>query len=297
MAKLLPRYPIYIPSKGRPDRCLTAKFLCEDDVPFYLVVEEQERDQYARVYGDKPGVTILVLPFRDRGTVVPARNWIRDHSRDGGHARHWQLDDNIRHLKRWYRRKRIRCDAGIALSATEDFTDRYKNVAVSGLMYDMFAVYDMPPFMLNVHVYSCTLTHNDTGHDWRGEINEDTDYCLQVLADNWCTISMVAFLCVKMPTLVMKGGHTTQFYKGDGRLRMARSLERVWPGVVTTKRKFRRAQHSIRGSWRHFDTPLQFRDDYEQTDKANEYGMVLRKSPGREPKSVEVRKLLSEHGE
>ena len=41
MIKRLPRYPVYIPSKGRAEKCYTAQFMFDDGVPFYLVVEEQ----------------------------------------------------------------------------------------------------------------------------------------------------------------------------------------------------------------------------------------------------------------
>ena len=50
---LLPRYPVYVPSKGRHDRCLTAKFLQRDGVPFHFVVEPQEFDAYASHFPEK----------------------------------------------------------------------------------------------------------------------------------------------------------------------------------------------------------------------------------------------------
>lgn len=103
---LLPRYPVYVPSKGRADHCLTAKFLIEDDVPFHLVVEPQERDIYAARFGEE---RILILPFSNRGSVVPARNWIKHHAAQAGYEYHWQLDDNIRGVLRWYKGKRIPC--------------------------------------------------------------------------------------------------------------------------------------------------------------------------------------------
>jgi hypothetical protein len=41
-----PKYPIYIISKGRATKCITARELTEMNVPFTLVVEPQERAQY-----------------------------------------------------------------------------------------------------------------------------------------------------------------------------------------------------------------------------------------------------------
>lgn len=272
--KHMPRYPIYVPSKGRSDRCLTAKFLIEDEVPFRLVVEPQERDQYAAAFGSE---RVLVLPFSNRGSVIPARNWIKEHATKEGHERHWQLDDNIRWVARFYRRLRLRCRSGVAFAAIEDFVDRYENVAIAGMDYTMFMIYDKKPFVLNAHVYSCSLVLNSLPHKWRGKYNEDTDICLQVLAGGWCTIQFKAFLIYKMETMLMKGGNTDAIYQDDGRLKMARSLERLWPGVVETKRRFGRPQHHVHDSWKKFDTPLKRKPgiDFDGM-KPNEYGMELK---------------------
>ena len=256
----MPRYPIYIPSKNRADHALTANFLVEDEVPFRLVIEQEEYDDYASRFGED---RILVLPFSNAGSVIPARNWIKDHSIEEGHARHWQLDDNITWVARWYRQKRIRCRAGIALAITEDFVERYTNVALAGLEYVMFAISSQPPITVNTRIYSCTLVLNSLPHRWRGKYNEDADLCLQVLADNWCTLLMNAFLINKKQSMKIPGGNTKTLYQGDGRLKMARALERKWPGVVSTKRRFNRPQHVVKDSWRRFDTPLIRRDDID----------------------------------
>lgn len=276
--KLLPRYPIYIPSKGRHDACLTAKFLDRDGVPFKLVVEPQEAGLYAGAFGAD---RLLVLPFSNLGQgSIPARNWIKDHAAEGGHERHWQLDDNIRQIRRWWKQKKVPCDAGVALAAVEDFVDRYENIAIAGLNYVMFAVSNssgIPPFFLNAHVYSCTLVLNSIPYRWRGRYNEDTDICLQALAGGWCTILVNAFLAEKIQTMVMKGGNTDSLYQSDGRLRMAKALERMWPGVVTVHRRFRRPQHHIFDEWRRFDTPLKLKPGLDLGSIGpNDYGLALR---------------------
>jgi hypothetical protein len=275
MSNLLPRYPLYVPSKGRADQCQTVKFLLRDQVPFFLVVEPQEQQLYGRTF---PQASLLVLPDNDQGLIY-ARNWIKAHATAAGHARHWQIDDNIHKIKRRYQGKRIPCHAGMALAITEQFVDRYTNVAVAGLNYQMFLPPNqpMPPFYLNVHVYSCTLVRNSLPYGWRARYNDDTDLCLRVLADGWCTVLMNCFLIDKITTMVIKGGNTTDLYQGDGRLKMARSLERMWRGVVMTRRRFQRPQHVIKYAWQKFDTPLQRRTDLDwtQLEGSNEFGMQL----------------------
>lgn len=291
--QVMPRYPIYVPSKGRANACLTAKFLIRDSVPFYLVVEPQEKNAYASFFGEEQ---LLMLPFSDMGSVIPARNWIKEHSVKAGHLRHWQMDDNMDEVRRRFRGKRIPVRAGAALAAVEDFVDRYENIAVAGLNYRMFLPDNMKfsPFFLNVHVYSCALILNSLPYKWRGRYNEDADYCLQVLSGGWCTVLFNAFCIKKRTTMTMKGGNTDELYHGDGRLKMARSLERLWPGVVTTKRRFRRPQHVVKNQWRKFGTPLRLKPDVrlEDFEPVDEHGMkLIQVQP---VKSKELRELMQD---
>ena len=253
-ARTLPRYPIYVPSKGRAQTAQTAKFLTADGIPFRLVVEEPEADEYRARW---PAAEVLVLPFQDQGTVVPARNWIADHAAATGADRHWQLDDNIWGIRRLWRGRRLKCHAGTGLRVCEDFTDRYENIAVAGLNYLMF-VQDSTerPFYVNVHVYSCCLIDHRLPFRWRGRYNEDTDLCLQALSAGYCTVALNVFMAHKQRTMTKAGGNTAELYGGDGRAHMARALERRWPYVVETRRRFSRPQHVIRDGWRGFDTPL-----------------------------------------
>lgn len=254
------RYPIYVISKGRADRCLTAKFLIKDQVPFKLVVEPQEADAYRAIGAEQ----LEVLPFSNLGLgSIPARNWVWEHAKAQGHDRHWILDDNIHMVKRRYQGKRIPCNSDLAFSAIEDFTDRYSNIGISGMNYEMFLPNgeEFKPFVVNCHCYSCLLIRNDLPYRWRGRYNEDTDLCLQVLSGGLCTIQVNCFLIFKVQSMRMKGGNTDQLYQGDGRLHMARALERMWPGVVTVVHRYGRPQHRVKKNWRCFTTPLQLKDN------------------------------------
>jgi hypothetical protein len=245
-----PRYPIYIISKGRWESRLTSKALESMAVPYRIVVEPQEHRRYAAVIDPRK---VLVLPFSDLGQgSIPARNWVWEHSIAEGHARHWILDDNISRFYRFHGNRRYRMHSGATFRAAEDFVDRYANVPMAGMQYKMFApvkVKQPNPFVLNTRIYSCILLDNTIPHRWRGRYNEDTDLSLRILKDGYCTILFYAFLAEKQPTLTMKGGNTDELYrrddKFDGRLEMARSLQRQHPDVVKVVWKWGRWQHQV----------------------------------------------------
>lgn len=254
------KYPIYVISKGRWDLSYTASFLLKDGITFKLVVEPQEFDNYASKFGADQ---LLKLPFSNLGLgSIPARNWVWDHAKQSGAKRHWILDDNIRSVKTFVKGKRVRCHSRQAFSTAEQFVDRYSNVAIAGLNYAMFGFCGgsrtpVPPFYLNTRVYSCLLINNAIPFRWRGRYNEDTDLCLQVLTAGYCTVNINAFLIEKLATMTCKGGNTAELYKGNGRLKMARSLELQWahyPGLVKTIWRFNRPQHWV--NWKQFKHPL-----------------------------------------
>ncbi len=270
-----PKYPIYVISKGRWESRLTVKALLSCCVPHRVVVEPQEYAAYSAVIDP---ATLLILPFSNLGRgSIPARNWVWDHSVGQGYARHWIVDDNINRFFRFNRNLKVPADAGAMLRAIEDFTERYENVGLSGPSYFMFVKrkYIVPPFIPNTRIYSCILIDNALPLRWRGRYNEDTDLSLRVLKSGLCTVLFNAFLAEKMPTMTMKGGNTDELYKGDGRLEMAKSLQRQHPDVVKITRKWGRWQHHV--DYRPFrGNKLIRRPDTVIPEGPNEYGMRLR---------------------
>lgn len=274
-----PRYPVYIISKGRADSRLTSKALEGMAVPYRIVIEPQEYADYAAVISPSK---VLVLPFANLGRgSIPARNWVWEHSISEGHARHWILDDNIRYFHRFQNNRRYICKTGATFAAAEDFVDRYANVAIAGMQYEKFApvkAKHTSPFVLNTRVYSCILIKNDLPHRWRGRYNEDTDLSLRVLKDGWCTVLFYAFLAEKTATMTMSGGNTDELYRQDaefdGRLEMAKSLQRQHPDVTTITRKWGRWQHQV--DYRPFKANRLIRKPgLVIPDEPNEYGMKL----------------------
>lgn len=275
--RLNPNYPVYIISKGRWESRLTSKALESIAVPYHMVVEPQEYKQYAAVIDP---TNILVLPFSDLGQgSIPARNWVWDHSTAAGARRHWIIDDNIVCFMRFNRNLKVPVASGNIFRAMEDFVDRFANVPIAGPNYKMFASRksgSVQPFTMNTRVYSCILLSNEVPYRWRGRYNEDTDLSLRFLKDGFCSFLFNAFLAEKQPTMTMKGGNTDELYQGDGRLKMAQSLQQQHPDVVKITWKWGRWQHQV--DYRPFkgNRPI-LKPGVVIPDSPNNYGMVLRK--------------------
>lgn len=282
-----PEYPVYIVSKGRWESRLTSKALEFMRVPYKIVVEEQEFEQYATYIDSNK---ILVLPTHylrtydtcdDHGlskSVGPgaARNFVWDHAINSGSKRHWVLDDNFDAFHRLNRNIKAEVTSGTIFKAAEDFVDRYENVPLAGFNYYSFckSTDAVPPFVLNTRIYSCLLIDNAAPYRWRGRYNEDTDLSLRILKNGFCTIQFNAFLAGKVTTQRMKGGNTKEFYAVEGTLAKSQMLADLHPDVASVVWRFNRWHHHV--DYRPFKANrLIKRTNVFIENKINNYGMKL----------------------
>lgn len=282
--------PKFIVSKNRWDKCLTAKALDLMGVDFKIIVERDQRENYANNFGSE---RVIVLPEEylnnydtcdDLGrtkSVGPgaARNFALDLTREMGEDYHWVMDDNLHDFHRLHKNEKIPVRNDVPFRATEDFVKRYKNVPLAGLNYYSFCKTTdaVPPFVANTRIYSCLLIRSDIKHRWRGRYNEDTDLSLNVLKDGDCTIQMNAFLCGKVTTQRMKGGNTDEFYSSEGTKPKSEMLAKLHPDVAKVVWRFNRWHHHVDYSKFQAENKLQFVDDYSQKVGINNYGLELRK--------------------
>jgi len=290
-----PSFPIYIISKGRWKSRFTVKALEKLKVPYYIIVDEKEYEKYCNVIDKKK---ILIQPqkyydeydmfWKDDNKITgpgAARNFAWDHSMNNGFSHHWVMDDNIDQFQRLNRNRKRPVTSGTILKAMEDFSLRYENVAISGPNYDYFCVASSkyPPFKINTRIYSCLLIRNDIPYRWRGRYNEDTDLCLRVLKDGWCTIQFNAFLQDKIPTQIIKGGNTDQFYDKEGTYKKTKMLYDMHPELVRIVWKFSRCHHQV--DYRQFmKNKLVRKKNLDIPKETNEYGMKLSLIGNRESK-------------
>ena len=282
-----PKYPIYIPTKSRWDSRITIRTLERMNVPYSIIVEEQQYEQYAKTVNEN---NILVLPKKyldeydtfdnlgDSKSKGPgaARNFAWDHSIEKGFDFHWVLDDNIEAFYRMNENVIWAVNSGTILRVMEVFVERYENIAMAGPNYEKFVISTeyRPPITVNTRIYSCNLIRNDVPYRWRGRYNEDTDLSLRMLKDGWCTVQFNAFLQGKGTTQRVRGGNTAEFYEKEGTLNKSKMLEDMHPDVAKVVWKFNRWHHYV--DYRPFKKNLLVKkDDFNYTNIVNNYGMKL----------------------
>jgi hypothetical protein len=291
---LNPRWPLYVVSKSRWKSRFTVNALEKMHVPYRIVVEPQEYDNYAAVINP---ARILQLPSKNfgKGSSVPARNWVWQHSIDEGHERHWIIDDNIEGFYRLHRNEPHRVESGAFFRILEDFVDRYENVALAGCEYQQFLKRraPWPVFRPNTRIYSCILIKNDLPlkERWRGIYNEDTDLSIRALKDGWCAVLFNAFNIDKCTTGKVDGGNQ-KLYAGDGRLVMAQSLRAQHPDVVRVYKRFGRYQHHVDYSG-FKNNQLKLRRGVVVPEGVNNFGLVLRPRKQIEPTPKKVAETVA----
>jgi hypothetical protein len=242
---------------------------------FRVVIEPQEYELYSTILDDSQ---ILQLPYskpNESSQLVTTRNWIKEFSIAEGHKRHWQLDDNIKAFYRTNNNKRNKVFSPIIFKCVEDFVDRYTNVAMAGLNYMNYAIPDSrPPYFLNSRVYSMSLVNNELPYQWRGIFNDDTDICLRMLKDGYCTINFNAFSGDKDATMITKGGNTPIYTTGDLRSDFVDSLIEQHPDIVKKVWRFERWHHEVNYS-RFERNKLIRKEGVEIQEGINDYGMKL----------------------
>lgn len=282
-----PRFPVYIVSKSRWDSRFTVKALEAIGVPFHIIVEQQELENYAAVI-DRSKILVLDPEYQRMYNTFdrlgdskskgpgPARNFAWANAKANGSEWHWVMDDNIRAFYRYNRNREIMVGDGTIFRCMEDFALRYVNVAMAGPNYFAFVPRKtkVPPLTLNTRIYSCNLIKNSLPYRWRGRYNEDTDLSLRILKAGLCTVLFNAFLQHKLVTQSVPGGCHSDFYSKEGTLPKSMMQVNLHPDVSRLVWRFGRWHHHV--DYRPFrKNKLLVRSGVEIADATDDYGMKV----------------------
>ena len=261
----MPRSPLYIVSKGRWANAYTMRALDAMGVPYFVVVEPPEADQYATAVMLSREATLLVLPETPPPGAgsIPARNYAWRHAKNVlGADAHWCLDDNLRGFHVLTDNRIIPAKTGLVFDLAEAWCAQYANIGLMGFQYSGLVKrrFARPPFMLNTRIYSCVwIPHarlaRTLTEPWRGVYNEDTDLSLRVLKAGLVTVLFYMFLAKKLPSRSQRGGNTDSIYAlPDADVQFAESLRAQHPDVVRVARRYGRTHHVV--DYARFTQPL-----------------------------------------
>lgn len=251
-------FPVYIPTRGRAQKQLTADALIALGIKPFLVVEDAEADAYIK---HNPDCNVVVWPQRyldeyektpeldPHPTTGAAHNFAWDHSLEAGFSHHWIMDDNIHKFLIRYNGRRAHMGNAKALNWQEHFIQKWKNLAGMSLAMSQFMRGNT--IGLNTRLYCATLYRNDLheyGIRWRRGLNDDTIVSLDILKTNYfCTAENRAVGILKVGTSRKSrlSGGMTDFYAEGGFIKKSAELVRLHPEYCRTVVKFNRIHHTV----------------------------------------------------
>jgi hypothetical protein len=237
-------YPIYIPSKGRPENT-TGQLLTQAELPFTLVVEPQDAPAYLKHWSEG---RLMILP-RDNQGIAYVRNQIIAQNKHW----YWMLDDDLTGFFETRNRRNVRITASIALGLAQQITVGLGATQIA-LEYQQYAWSARREYVLNGYCDVCVAIDGSKARlfRYRAEANlkEDRDFTLQLLSCGYRTarVSTVSFACPKNGT--NKGGLYDQYQAGIER-EAVNTMVRLWPGVCFPQTK-PDGRYDVKINWKAF---------------------------------------------
>jgi glycosyltransferase involved in cell wall biosynthesis len=183
------RFPIYIPSKGRPT-APTAKLISDSAC---VIIEQQDAADYRKSF---PKARIIVLPESNRG-IAYVRNFILNEARRSGAEWFWMLDDDITGFYEVAAKRCVRASPLSVLAGAESVFSKRPNTAQAALEYRQFAWASEKGYSLNGYcdVAVCINTKRSAmaNYDSSVTLKEDRDFSMQLLSQGYETFRTARF--------------------------------------------------------------------------------------------------------
>lgn len=212
-------FPIYVPSKARPNlKRGTIELLSNEGLDFNVVVEPQDYESYCcwidSIVQSVPvtaKLSVLKLPKNDQGLAY-ARQFCKEHSAERGDEYHWSLDDDIRSfLSRFPGQPTGHPCAGQLMRTIEMEVLKYSNVGKAGTNQNSF-----PPgkngIKVNYAPEQCHLINNSVEAKFTGKIFVDFQHSLRTLREGWCVLTF-DHLRTNCPAIGSKEGGMQAVYR------------------------------------------------------------------------------------
>lgn len=244
-------YPIYIPSRHRFDKPITTKVFDDDNIPYRILVEPHDYDNYRARYDDDQ---LIRLPKDNQG-IAYVRNYALEHARDTGHDYFWMFDDDIRSFQIRQDGKAIKTNPRPLLKLIENITNDYENIGGSCIAHSafIFGQDGKAPVVYNSQIYCAELITTQAKARFRKGVADDIDFSMQLLHEGWVTLVYKRIGFTSATSGTISGGLVDSEYKEDGRLALFQQLQAYWPGAFNIGYHKDGRPHVIsRNYYRHF---------------------------------------------
>lgn len=260
------KYMVYIPSKGRASKCLTANHMRENDIPFTIIVEPQDAKAYRSEYAKD---NVVVMDENDKG-IAYARRFIKEHSKAKGEEYHWQMDDDIKTFMVREGTKNVKHPPTGLINQVEDYVQRHVNIGIGALKQDTWAWSAKSELDYNKLACAAILVNNRVEGMWRDDVVEDVDYSMQVLLKGWCITTFNRLIFCPMPTGTTEGGNQLEgHYDRYGQL--IRNLGKYYGDAFKVKVKNGKERMAPSNVWGTFKQRPIEKTDLQKPSELNVY--------------------------
>ena len=256
--------PIYILSKGRPEKCPTTELFPHAT----LVLEKEDVPKY-----EAAGVKnkIEVLPESNGGITV-VRNWIIERAQSLGQKHIWMADDDINFLG--HAGPPIKKDDPIAILEDAERAFNYRSrVAQIGFEYVQIW-YNHNQVQINKAIQ--VISGFDTELFGKSryvkglDLKEDQDITLQLLSKG-CNTVRLGHYAQSCPSIGMnKGGLHDTYQNREWLLDVCKKMERRWLGTCKAfMSKKQGGMPEVKIKWREFGSKSISVEEYEKALESN----------------------------
>lgn len=206
---------IFIPTKGRSEKCIAADFFNDYLCSVNLVVEPQDWYAYHKKYEDYHN--IIVLPINDGG-ITYVRNYIKKYASETVSDKYfWMIDDDVKFHQVINKRIKPIDNLNFLYEIPGKINGKYAQI---GFEYQQFAWSQEKLYTENSYcdVAVCInleLT-KDIWYDEDVQLKEDRDFTMQCIQSGNKTIRYNNF-CVSCPSNGSNSGGLHDVYQQSGR--------------------------------------------------------------------------------
>lgn len=240
-------WPVFIPSKGRP-QTLLPKLL----PTAVLVVEKEEEEAYC---AEHPGSKICVLPESGKG-IAFVRNWILDFNRAHKNPWFWMLDDDIKGFYATVNRRNAPLPAEECLLTAQKLVETVPMAGQAALEYQQYAWSATKDLRVGGYADVCVAvnTRYTSLCRYRPEMNlkEDRDFTLQVLSNGAQTVRC-SKLSFSVPANGSNAGGLKDLYETSGAERGAVDrMIKAWGTDICEAQVKPNGRYDLKIHWSYF---------------------------------------------